>query len=128
MDDGLEGWLTGRVIPPNWVPHRRRSDAELVGYLAREASGTTPLTLFGHPLAAPGEPAAAEAVLEQRGLASLAESWWLVEEDREVEVRILEAYPDRVRVVEAPYGFYGPDSPRHTLAAPTKALSPAPRR
>lgn len=116
------------MIPSDWVPHRRPGDDELVGYLVREASGTTPLTLFGHPLAAPGDPGAAQAVLEQRGLASLAESWWLADSDQEVEVRILEAYPDRVHVVEAPYGFYGPDSPRHTLAAPTRALSPARRR
>ncbi len=116
------------MIPSNWLPHRRPSDGELVGYLLPDAAGTTPLTLFGHPLAAPGEPAAAVAVLERRGLASLAESWWLTDDDEQVEVRILEAYPDRVRVVEAPYGFYGPDSPRHTIAAPTEALTRAPRR
>lgn len=117
-----------QVIPSDWVPYRRSSDAELVGYLVRDASGTTPLTLFGHPLAAPGEPAAAKAVLKERGLACLAESWWLADGEETIEVKILEAYPDRVRVVEAPFGFYGPDSPRHTLAAPTGALTPAPRR
>jgi hypothetical protein len=117
-----------RVIPSHWVPHRRPGDAELVGYLVGDPSGTTPVTLFGHPLAAPGEAAAAAAVLERRGLACLAESWWLADGDREIEVRILEAYPDRIRVVEAPYGFSGPDSPRHTLRVPTEALSPAPRR
>jgi hypothetical protein len=81
-----------------------------------------PMNLLGHPLAIPGEPAVAIAVLEARGLASLAESWWLHAGDAEVEVRILEAAPNRVRVAEAPYGFYGLDSPRHTLETPTTGL------
>lgn len=120
--------MTGRVIPHDWVPYRRPSDHELVGYTLHGASGVTPLNLFGHPLAGPGELARAVAVLEQRGLASLAKSWLLTGGAQPVEVRILEAYPDHVRVVEAPYGFYGPDSPRHTLETPATALTPAPRR
>jgi hypothetical protein len=116
------------MVPHSWLPVHRSTDDELVGYLVRESAGTTPLTLFGHPLAPPSEPAAALAVLSERGLAILAEPWWLVDGDQEVEVRILEAFPDRVRVVEAPYGFYGPDSPRHTLAAPAAELSPQRRR
>lgn len=63
------------------------------------------------------------AVLEARGL---AEAWWLDRGDQQVEVRIVEAYPDRVQVVEAPFGFCGPDSPRHTLETPATALSPRP--
>ena len=116
------------VIPSQWVPHRRPGDQELVGYTVREAAGTVPLTLFGHPLASPREPDAAVGVLEARGLACLADSWWLRTGDGEVEVRILEAFPDRVRLVEAPYGFYGPESPRHTLETPATGLSPRPRR
>ena len=111
------------MIPSHWVPYRRPSDFELVGYTVHEAAGTVPLNLLGHPLAAPVERAVAIAVLEARGLASLAESWWLRAGDDEVEVRILEATPDRVRVVEAPYGLYGPDSPRHTLETPVTGLS-----
>jgi hypothetical protein len=118
--------FNGPVIPSDWVPYRRPADAELVGYLRRDAAGTTPLNLFGHPLAEPGEPARAVAVLEARGLASLAEAWWLGRPGETVEVRILEAHPDRVQVVEAPYGFYGPDSPRHVLETPATALSPRP--
>jgi hypothetical protein len=118
--------FNGPVIPSDWVSHRRSADAELVGYLRRDASGTTPLNLFGHPLAGPGEPAWAVAVLEARGLASLAEAWWLRHPDEAVEVRIVETSPDRVHVVEAPFGFYGPDSPRHTLETPATTLSPRP--
>ena len=111
------------MIPSGWVPYRRPSDSELVGYTVHDAAGTAPLNLLGHPLATPGEPAVAVAVLEARGLASLAESWWLRAGGDEVEVRILEASPDRVRVVEAPYGLYGPDSRRHTLETSVAGLS-----
>jgi hypothetical protein len=114
------------VIPSDWVPHRRSADSEVVGYLVGGAAGTTPLNLFGHPLAHPSEPARAVAVLEARGLAGLAEPWWLDRGEQAVEVRILEVSPDRVHVVEAPFGFYGPDSPRHTLETPVTALSPRP--
>ena len=116
------------MIPSHWVPHRRPDDQELVGYTVRDAAGAVPLSLLGHPLATPQEPAAAIALLEARGLACLAESWWLRTGDDEVEVRILEVFPDRVRVVEAPYGFYGPDSRRHSLRTPSTELSPRPRR
>ena len=80
--------------------------------------GTTPLSLLGLPLASSREQAEAVRVLEARGLACLAEPWWLHSGDHAVEVRILEASPDRVHVVEAPFGFYGPGSPRHTLETP----------
>ena len=126
MATGAAAAFNSPVIPSDWVPHRRPADAELVGYLRRDTSGTTPLNLFGHPLAAPGEPARAVAVLEARGLACLAEAWWLRHGDEAIEVRIVEASPDRVHVVEAPFGFYGPDSPRHTLETPATSLSPRP--
>jgi hypothetical protein len=115
------------MIPPDWMPYRRPSDGELVGYTVQTADGTTPLSLLGLPLASLCDPAAARQVLRERGLACLAEPWWLGDGDDKIEVRIIEAYPDRVQVVEAPFGFYGPDSPRHVLAMPATVLSPQPR-
>jgi hypothetical protein len=120
------GRFDGPVIPPDWMPHRRPTDSELVGYTVTTAAGTTPLCLLGLPLAPAGAPAEAVRVLEARGLACLAEPWWLTSGEEAIEVRILEAHPDRVRVVEAPFGIYGPDSPRHTLETPTTALSSRP--
>ena len=70
------------MIPSDWVPYRRPSDSELVGYTVREPAGTVPRSLLGHPLASALKPAAAIAVLEARGLAcraplalSLREEW-----------------------------------------------------
>ena len=71
------------MIPTDWTPHQRASDAELVGYLTEDADGTVPRTLFGAPLAAAGPRSAAVAVLESRGLGSLAQPWLLRRDDGE---------------------------------------------
>ena len=108
------------MIPSTWLPHFRGSDGELVGYLDGADPAVTPRTLFGYALgdAAPADDAV--RLLEQRGLACLGERWELtLESGDQVPVLILSAYADQVVVAEAPWGFVTPDSPRHTLAAPT---------
>lgn len=108
------------MIPSTWVPHVRDGDGELVGYLDGAEPAVVPRTLFGYPLTAPGPTDDAVRVLEERGLACLGERWVLTRDDGErVDVLIMSAYADRVELVETTYGFYGPDSPRHTLVAPT---------
>lgn len=115
------------MIPSTWVPHVRERDGELVGYLDGTESAVVPRTLFGYPLAAAGPLDDGVRVLEERGLACLGERWVLTREDGErVGVMIMSAYADRIELVETEYGFYGPDSPRHTLVAPTgDRLQPA---
>lgn len=113
------------MIPTHWTPHRRDSDQELIGYLAVDEHGSTPLTVFGYPLSAPGPRADAVRVLETRGLACLAEPWWLqTEAEGEVKVMLLTAYPDRIKVVRADYGFYDHTSERYDLAVPAAGLRP----
>ena len=108
------------MIPSTWIPHYRASDGELAGYLDGVDPAVVPLTLFGYPLAEAGALAEAVKVVEQRGLSCLSERWELRLESGElVPVLIMSAYADTVVVVETEYGYYGPDSPRHTLAAPT---------
>ncbi len=107
------------MIPTDWTPLLRDGDDELLGYLLDEDAGTTPLTLFGYPLARPSGRADAARVLRTSGLAALAERWELRADDgRQVPVLILAAYPDRVLVAEAPYGFVSPDSERFTVPIP----------
>ena len=108
------------MIPNSWIPHYRASDGELVGYLDGADLDVMPRTLFGYPLADPGSVAEAVQVLETRGLSCLSERWELMLDSGErVPVLIMSAYADAVVVVETEYGYFGPDSPRHTLAAPT---------
>ncbi len=38
------------MIPPDWIPHRRQRDGELVGYLVQRGADVVPLTWFGFPL------------------------------------------------------------------------------
>ena len=97
------------MIPTTWTPYRRAEDDELLGYLDDGPGGVAPLTLFGVPLAEPGPVEDAERTLEARGLAALAEPWLLRRADGdEVRVAVVAAYPDRVLVVPAPYGFADP--------------------
>ena len=107
------------TTPPHWTPFHRDEDGELLGYLATDEHGTTPLTLFGHPLAGPSDEPVAAAVLRQQGLAVLAEPWWLVEPDGGgFRVQILSATPDAVVVARADFGFVSHDSERRRLAVP----------
>ena len=103
------------MIPHTWTPHRRAIDGELVGYRATDDHGTTPLTFFGFALGEATTRAEAARLLDRTGLACLAEPWSLTIDQREIEVRILSAYPESITVVEAPDGFYGPDSRHHEL-------------
>jgi hypothetical protein len=108
------------MTPPGWTAIHRRDDDELLGYLVADESGTTPLTVFGYPLAPPSERADAEEVLQRRGLAVLADPWWLeVEDGPGFRVQILSAFPDRVTVARADFGFVSHDSERRELRVPT---------
>ena len=108
------------MTPSGWTPFHRSDDDELLGYLVADERGTTPLTIFGFPLAAPSARPEAEEVLRRRGLAVLADAWWLQDEDGSgFRVQILSAYPDRVMVARADFGFVSHDSERRELPVPT---------
>jgi hypothetical protein len=107
------------MTPPHWTAFHRDEDGELLGYLAADDAGTTPLTLFGFPLAPPSDAGRAEEVLRSRGLAVLAEPWWFRESDgTEFRVQILSATPDAVLVARADYGFVSHDSERRRVPVP----------
>jgi len=108
------------MIPGTWQPHFRGRDGELAGYLDGDDPVVVPRTVFGYPLAMAGSRVDAVRVLDERGLACLGDRWELQLDGAEpVLVLIMSAYADQVVVVETEYGYYGPDSPRHTLKAPT---------
>ena len=103
--------MAGSVLPTTWTPYRRAEDDELLGYLddAADAAGVVPLTLFGVPLGPASSQEEAQTTLERRGLASLAEPWLLRRANGdEVRVAVMAAFPDRVLVVPAPYGYADP--------------------
>ena len=116
------------MIPGTWIPYYRPSDGELAGYLSDTGDPSTPVvprTLFGFALAEPSDRTAAIAVLEQRGLTCLAESWNYRRDDgTAAEVKIMAAYADQVVLSETVYGMVVPDAPRHVVESPTDRLSP----
>lgn len=100
------------MIPPEWTPHRREGDGEILGYLAPAGEGAcTPMTPFGHRAGEPVAEADARAVLDARGLAYLADPWLLELPGRAepITVRIVEVAPDRMRVANADFGYEGAD-------------------
>ncbi|GAA3571698.1 hypothetical protein GCM10022197_30310 [Microlunatus spumicola] len=106
------------MVLPGWTPYRRHEDDELLGYLVQEPGGTVPLTLFGARLAEAGTLEQAEAVLRARGLSCLADPWLFRQDDgEEVRVALVAAYPDRVVVVPAPWGYADPGAQPVVVAA-----------
>lgn len=78
---------------------RRDDDGELLGHVREDPDGHVPLTVFGAELGPATTAEAAHEVVTTRGLASLAERWWLREPDGScVRVWLLEVRPDRVKV------------------------------
>jgi hypothetical protein len=87
------------VIPADWEPYEREDDGEVLGYLEPMGGDRVrPVSVFGHPLAEPGDRVDAAERFEDLGLRYLAEPWQLRLEDRPepLRVRILEARPDRL--------------------------------
>ena len=120
------------MIPTDWMPHRRRSDGELVGYLTLEGEGFVPLTVFGHQISDALDLDDAETVLEERGLGILADRWvWsntAVDGRPEMYVRIVEVTSERVRVVDDDTGaaaVVGANLTTYDLPVPTEDLRPA---
>jgi hypothetical protein len=118
------------MIPAGWEPYERLSDGEVLGYLAPAGDDLVqPVSVFGYPLAQPGDRYDAEARLEGLGLSYLAEPWVLRHPERTepVRVRILEARPDLLRLqVFFTEGIYSGE--RFTLEPPLAAETLTPER
>jgi hypothetical protein len=96
------------MIPPEWIPHRRQRDQELVGYLVPRDEAVVPVTLFGYRLAGPVDVAEATRLLDTIGLAVLANSWQLeLADGGSIRVKIREVSTDRLVVVSDDFGYGG---------------------
>jgi len=117
------------VIPGNWEPYEREDDGELLGYVEPVGDRVRPVTVFGHPLAEPGDREDGRERFEELGLRYLAEPWVLRLPDRAepIRVRILEASAERVRLQEFfTEGVYSGE--RFMLAPPIPPGRLAPER
>ncbi|WP_091227661.1 hypothetical protein [Microbacterium sp. 3J1] len=81
---------------PDWTPHRR-DDGELLGWIHPEGGDWVAVDVLGRPASGPTGWLEAEAALEERGIAWLADPWMLEGEgegDQPLRVRIVEVTPD----------------------------------
>lgn len=96
------------MIPPEWLPYHRDDDSELLGYLVPDHEERyVPVTVFGYQLDDAADEYDAGQVLENIGLSYLADTWLLSIQDREdpINVQIVEASPERLRVKSVDYGW-----------------------
>ncbi|MDN3310895.1 hypothetical protein QWJ90_08130 [Microbacterium oryzae] len=84
------------MITPDWIPHRRASDGELVGWVRPAGDGWVAVSLFGTDLTEPVDWLSAEEVLEEQGLSWMAGAWLLRRDGRDIRVRLVEFSPDRI--------------------------------
>lgn len=78
----------------------RREDGEVLGRLVPTAEGWQATTVFGAPIGVADDREAARDLLHARGLAVLAEAWWVrtLEAAAWREATLLEVRPDRIRL------------------------------
>ncbi|MGX9347204.1 hypothetical protein [Microbacterium sp. KNMS] len=85
------------MITPDWIPHRRASDGELVGWVRPDGDGWVAVSLFGADVTSSVDWLEAEEALEHQGLSWMADVWMLRRPDgRDVRVRLVEFSPDRL--------------------------------
>jgi hypothetical protein len=126
--------MTAAGPDPSWIPHRRGTDRELIGWIRPEGDEWVAVSLFGEDVSGPLEWVDAEEALEAVGLAWLAEPWMLEREGREpVRVRIVDVSPatadareGRVVVKTEDYGAI--DVPYETIELPWPPVGLRPAR
>ena len=93
-------------MPADWYPHRR-SDGEVVGWIAPDADGFRAVDLLGRTVgSSPVDWLEAEALLEDRGIGYLADRYRLrMPDGSERPVRIAEASREGITVVADEFGM-----------------------
>ncbi|MGP6170206.1 hypothetical protein ACTU6U_07685 [Microbacterium sp. A196] len=77
----------------DWTPHRR-DDGELLGWIHPSGDDWVAVDVFGRTISDAVDWLVAEELLEEHGLAWLAEPWMLEDEGRPIRVRIVEVAPE----------------------------------
>ena len=89
--------MTSMQHSDGWTPVRRE-DGELIGFLAQDADGWRPLTVFGHPIADAGDRVDAEDRLHSVGISYVAEKWEVRDGADWISAQLVEASPAGVTV------------------------------
>jgi hypothetical protein len=82
------------TIGDDWIPHRRGSDGELVGWIRPAGDAWQAMSLFATALTDPVDWYVAEDALENTSLSWMADPWILERAGRGIRVRLVEFRPD----------------------------------
>ena len=82
------------TLGDDWIPHRRASDRELVGWIRPVGDDWQAISLFAQPITDPVDWDVAEDALEHASLAWMAEPWILERDGQAIRVRLTEFRPD----------------------------------
>ena len=112
---------------PDAILHRRE-DGELVGWILPDGDDWRAIDVLGRVVAASVDWLAAEAALEERGLAFLADPWMLERPGAEpLRVRLVEVTPARIVVKADDFGDVSHATERFVLPWPIPAQLRPPR-
>ncbi|WP_312677271.1 hypothetical protein [Microbacterium sp.] len=114
-------------LPEDAIPHRR-DDGELLGWILPDGDDWRAIDVLGRVVAASVDWLDAEAALEQRGLAFLAEPWTLERDDAApLRVRLVEVTPARIVVKVDDFGDMSHATAQYVLPWPLPAELREPR-
>lgn len=122
---------TAAELDPDWIPHRRGLDRELVGWIRPEGEGFVAVDLFGADVSDQLDWVEAEEALEARGLGWLAEPYMLERAGQDpIRVRVVDVSPPsadgpgRVVVKTEDWGAIDVPHDLHELPWPPSTLRP----
>lgn len=97
---GIFGWMD-----ESWIEHRRSDDGERIGWIRMVGEGFIAVDVLGREITGEVDWLEAEESLDELGISFLAGPWMLQRSDgTEVRVRITEASPYGIRVLEDEFG------------------------
>jgi hypothetical protein len=106
-------------MDPDWIPHRRPGDNELLGWMLPEDDGFVVIDLLGRRRSDPLDWLDAEEALEELGIGYLADLYELRLDSGEwLRVRLAEVSPARIVAKKDDFGDMNADQVYYPLDFP----------
>lgn len=106
-------------MDPDWIPHRREGDRELLGWMLPEGEGFVVIDLLGRPRTEAVDWLTAEETLEEIGIGYLADLYELRLDSGEwLRVRLAEVSPAQIIAKKDDFGAVGAEQLYYPLGFP----------